>query len=84
MGKHTAISYIVTHQDGCNLHPACLSCPFEHCQFDGALFSPYYEERRKRNAAIRALRGKALPEQIAQQFGISERSLYKIWQGEGQ
>ena len=84
MGKHTAISYIVTHQDGCNLHPACLSCPFEHCQFDGALFSPYYEERRQRNAAIRRLRGRATPEQVAQQFSLSVSTIFKVWAGQGQ
>ena len=77
-----AYAYIETHQDGCNLHPVCLTCPFEHCQFDED-GSFYYESIQQRNAELRTLHGRLTSEEAAARFGISTSTVWHIWKGRG-
>ncbi len=64
--------------DGCDLAPHCLSCPFEVCQYDlphqhaKTLATTYQDEK------ILALRAQGLPvATVARRLGISRRTVYR-------
>jgi len=62
---------------GCDLHPACLSCPLPRCRYDEPHGSVSVRRRETMQAAAR-LRSKGLMvSEVAQQLGISERSVYR-------
>jgi transposase-like protein len=63
--------------DGCDLFPFCLNCPFPQCRYD----EPGRRQRRKemRNGDMLRLlgEGKGIKE-LAQRFGVSKRTVYRI------
>ena len=67
--------------EGCDLFPSCLNCPFPRCRYD--------EPRRRhmgkalRNEEMLRLYREGLKvERIAQRFGVSKRTVYRIINGE--
>jgi len=66
--------------EGCELYPRCLICPFPVCRHD----DPEWHLKRKadRNAQIRRLRrqGKSIAE-LSDHFGISKRTIHRALAG---
>lgn len=69
--------------DGCDIHPACLTCPLPRCRYDEP-YDPHGEERRERNAAIwRAYREDGLNVAgLVDRFGVSRRTVHRVLQAE--
>jgi Helix-turn-helix domain of resolvase len=64
--------------DGCEIHPQCLTCPLPRCRYDepGGLNGML---TRMRDQEIVRLRGKgAAIEQIADVFGVSRRTVFRV------
>lgn len=64
--------------DGCDLAPSCLNCPFPVCRYDypGGIAAFL---RQVRDEEIRALRAQGVPPQeLAKQFKISLRTVFRI------
>ena len=63
--------------DGCDLFPSCLNCPLPQCRYD----EPGRRQKRKelRNSEMLRLlgEGKGIKE-LAQRFGVSKRTVYRI------
>ena len=70
--------WLMLADNGCRYAPSCLTCPFVRCRYDERGGIPG-ARRQERDAEIRRLReeGQA-PAVIAQQVGISLRSVYRI------
>lgn len=64
--------------DGCDIHPHCLTCPLPRCRYDEpgglrALLNAYRDQQ------IIALRGDGAPvDQIAQRYSLSRRTVFRI------
>ena len=64
--------------DGCEIHPECLTCPLPRCRYDepGGLNGMLNADARPGD---RAVAGKGAPvEEIAEVFGVSRRTVFRI------
>jgi len=64
--------------DGCNIHPECLTCPLERCRYEepGGLRAVLNAGRDRQIAFLRS-KGVAA-EKIAGRFGVSRRTVFRI------
>lgn len=64
--------------DGCDIHPRCLTCPLPRCRYDEpggarALLNTY------RDRQILELRLQGMPvDRLARRFGLSRRTIFRI------
>ncbi len=64
--------------DGCDIHPQCLTCPLPRCRYDEpgglrGMLNAYRDQQ------IVALRGDGAPvDQIAEQYNLSRRTVFRI------
>ncbi len=64
--------------DGCDIHPQCLTCPLPRCRYDEpgglrSMLNAYRDEQ------IVALRGDGAPvDQIAERYNLSRRTVFRI------
>ncbi len=64
--------------DGCDIHPQCLTCPLPRCRYDEpgglrGMLNAYRDQQ------IVALRGDGVPvDQIAEQYNLSRRTVFRI------
>jgi hypothetical protein len=68
--------------DGCELSPSCLNCSLPRCKYDDPGWIQR-ERRRKRDAAVLQARQRddlTVP-QLAHRFRVSERTVFRILQG---
>ncbi len=64
--------------DGCDIHPQCLTCPLPRCRYDepGGLRGML---NASRDQQIVALRGDGAPvDQIAERYRLSRRTVFRI------
>jgi hypothetical protein len=63
---------------GCDLHPACLTCPLPRCRYDRRS-GVRGLQNEFRDARIRRLRrqGRSVP-QIMAEIGVSRRTVYRV------
>ncbi len=67
----------VYHDKGCSISPSCLECPLAVCRYDD-------RELRRRNLhrKIQEMRAaKFSVASVAQHFGLSIRTIYRVTQG---
>lgn len=71
----------VFRDTGCDVHPACLTCPLPRCRYDEAGWLQR-EERDTRDAEVLRLRFRqALTvDELAAQFQVSARTVHRILQ----
>ena len=65
--------------DGCHVHPHCLTCPLPQCIYDDPGWLQR-ERRRSRDQEVLRVRDRerlSVP-QLAQRFGVSERTVFRI------
>lgn len=65
--------------DGCHVHPHCLTCPLPQCIYDDPGWLQR-ERRRSRDQEVLLVREReelSVP-QLAHRFGISERTVFRI------
>ena len=63
--------------EGCDVFPSCLNCPFPQCRYD----EPGRRHKRKelRNGEMLRLLGEGQGvKELAQLFGVSKRTVYRI------
>jgi hypothetical protein len=64
--------------DGCDIHPRCLTCPLPRCRYDEpgglrAMLNAYRDEQ------VVALRRDGAPvDQIAERYSLSRRTVFRI------
>lgn len=64
--------------DGCDIHPHCLTCPLPRCRYDEpgglrGLLNAY------RDRQIVELRQRGVPvDELAQRFGLSRRTIFRV------
>lgn len=65
--------------EGCSLHPTCLTCPLPACRYD----LPYgWERTLVQQAILLALAARGLTDEaICAEMGITKRTLRRLWQG---
>ena len=69
---------IVYRDDGCDMHPRCLTCPLPRCRYDEpgglrAMLNAYRDEQ------IAAQRREGAPvDEIAERYGLSRRTVFRI------
>ena len=69
--------YYRYHDDGCDLSPSCLNCPFSQCRYDEPGRRQKRKELRNREMLRLLEEGKGIKE-LAQCFGVSKRTVYRI------
>lgn len=68
--------------DGCDIHPRCLTCPLPRCRYDEpgglrAMLNAYRDEQ------VLALRRDGAPvDQIAERYSLSRRTVFRILSAE--
>lgn len=63
--------------DGCHIHPHCLTCPLSRCIYDEP-DSGRGVTKALRNAEILSLRTQGVGlEELAQRFGVSKRTIHR-------
>ena len=72
---HGLPEYYDYRDTGCELHPACLSCPLPFCQYDRLPDVARADERRLEARELRA-HGLRYPE-IAAMMGVTERTVFR-------
>jgi len=70
--------YTHYRDDGCEVHPHCLSCPLPRCRYEepGGLRA-LLNERRDREIVELRLRGASV-EELANRFGVSRRTVFRV------
>ncbi len=70
--------YTQYRDDGCEVHPHCLSCPLPRCRYEepGGLRA-LLNERRDREIVEQRLRGASV-EELADRFGVSRRTVFRV------
>lgn len=70
--------YTHYRDDGCEVHPHCLSCPLPRCRYEepGGLRA-LLNERRDREMVELRLRGASV-EELADRFGVSRRTVFRV------
>ncbi len=74
---------IVYRDDGCDIHPRCLTCPLPRCRYDEpgglrAMLNAYRDQQ------IVALRGDGAPvDQIAERYNLSRRTVFRVLSSAG-
>ncbi len=63
--------------DGCDLFPSCLNCPFSQCRYDESGRRQKRKELRNKEMLRLLGEGKGIKE-LAQRFGVSKRTVYRI------
>ena len=65
--------------EGCSVSPSCLRCPLPWCKYDDP--AAYHRELRlsrdREVMQVKREQGKSVP-QLAQHFGLSERTIHRI------
>ncbi len=65
--------------EGCSVSPSCLHCPLPWCKYDDP--AAYHRELRlsrdREVMQVKREQGKTVP-QLAQHFGLSERTIHRI------
>ncbi len=70
--------YTQYRDEGCDLHPTCLNCPFPSCRYDD-LRGNGSGPRAFRDAEVLRLRGQGLAiPAIARRFDVSTRTVHRI------
>ncbi len=64
--------------DGCDIHPRCLTCPLPRCRYDepGGLRAMLNAYRDQQVVSLR--RDGAPVDQIAERYGLSRRTVFRI------
>ena len=64
--------------DGCDIHPACLTCPLPRCRYDEkgglrAMINAYRDQQigRLRDSGVSS-------EELSASFGLSKRTIFRI------
>ena len=67
------------YDDGCDLHPYCLTCPFAKCRYDHTqgLMTMRWEARVARAVELRGLDYTAAG--AAAVMGTTQRSVFRMW-----
>lgn len=70
--------YTRYRDDGCDIHPICLTCPLPRCRYEepGGLRAILNEYRDRQIASLRK-KGASVDE-LAGQFGISRRTIFRV------
>ena len=64
---------------GCDLHPACLTCPLPQCRYDDPGWLQREEREQRDQAMLQARILEALPiTDLADRFGVSTRTVHRI------
>ena len=67
------------HDDGCYIHPHCLTCPLPHCIYDDTDGGRGMIKEIRDQELLKAYREEGLDVMaLAQRFEISKRSVYRI------
>jgi hypothetical protein len=70
--------WLTRQKDGCDYHPACLTCPFEVCRLDMDPAQLAKEARDARYLRVETLKRAGLSiDEIMQQTGMTRRSVYR-------
>lgn len=65
--------------DGCFVAPACLSCPLDVCRYDDPAAVTKYRNATRNAAIAEALNAGGVRSEVAARFGLSERTIYRLW-----
>ena len=64
---------------GCDLFPACLSCPLPRCRYDEPEALKYGSKRRRNKEVMRLKNNEGMTiKQLASAFGLSRRTIHRI------
>jgi hypothetical protein len=69
---------IVYRDDGCDMHPRCLTCPLPRCRYDEpgglrAMLNTYRDQQ-----IVTQRQEGALVDQIAERYSLSRRTVFRI------
>ena len=76
----TAPELMRYRDDGCNLHPACLSCPLPRCQFDEPEAGQTVLKQVRNAEVFSAMQEGLSAVELARRFRISKRTVHRILQ----
>ena len=65
--------------DGCNLSPSCLSCPFPYCVSDVAADGASLFKKWRDAEIVRNIKSGIAAAQLEQTFGLSHYSVLEIY-----
>jgi hypothetical protein len=70
--------------DGCDVHPQCLSCPLPRCRYeDKGGLRGMINEHRDRGIIEARMKGLGAAE-VAQQFNVSRRTVFRVMEVEAE
>lgn len=69
--------------DGCDLHPACLTCPLPRCRYDEPGDGQPVLKQVRNEAVLEVFHSEGLSaSELAQRFRVSKRTVHRILQHE--
>jgi hypothetical protein len=63
---------------GCNLHAACLTCPFERCRYDAPRAARVNMNADRDREIVRLFLAGVPPVAIGRRVALTERSVFRI------
>lgn len=71
------------HDDGCDLHPACLTCPLPRCRYDEPEDGHNVLKQVRNEAVAQVFQREGLSAgELAQRFNLSKRTVHRILQAQ--
>ena len=64
--------------DGCNLHPACLTCPLPRCQFDEPEAGQTVRMQVRNANVVSAMQEGLSAVELSRRFSIAKRTVHRI------
>ncbi|HEX77490.1 MAG TPA: helix-turn-helix domain-containing protein [Dehalococcoidia bacterium] len=70
--------YCQYRDEGCALAPSCLNCPFPRCAYEEPGGVSQKRKRLRNSEVLRLHQEGVSPQELAQSFGVSKRTIYRI------
>ena len=65
--------------DGCDLFPSCLNCPFPVCRYDEPGTKVHWAKRLRDREVLRSYNKEGTSvKELARRYGLSQRTIYRI------
>lgn len=64
--------------DGCHVHPHCLTCPLPRCIYDEPGLQRQWRQERDRQLLEMYRSGGIRVETLARRFGLSKRTVFRV------
>ena len=77
MERDSRPEFVHYKDEGCELAPSCLECPFDRCLLEEGGVATVQKKERNQEIKELAEKGMTVPE-LAEKYGVSDRTIQRV------